>query len=316
MSMFRFSMGAVLSLALLGATGEAMAATPVAKTPVVTLSPQARVLLKAEVDKAKASNAKTFGTVYDIAANAKELDAAARRPGTPLTMHFKSLGKDALLPMLDVLAFEGHVPADLPESAQSALEQGLVEAVGLLRDTRAVPVLSGILDKAKGADMTRVAAEALARMGTPEAFSKLEASLAASQDATRTRAILGGLGSFRGVPAAQLLASRLDARPDAATARALATALGQVGNAYAWKVRDPQGVQAERNQTREIAARALVRALTAFGGDVRLAAEKALLVIDHEKTPAFIAEVRGGVPADTGAALDAFAKRFAKNPTR
>src|SRR5690606_19675010 len=115
---------------LLGASGEASAAG--AGLDASALDPKTRAELRAEIDAARAATPELFKTVADVAARARELDAAARARGVPLTMYFKPLGNRALHPMLDVLVFDARTPNDLPASARAALRLGLIEAIGAI----------------------------------------------------------------------------------------------------------------------------------------------------------------------------------------
>ncbi|MEA2753342.1 MAG: hypothetical protein QOI41_7485 [Myxococcales bacterium] len=288
------------------------------------LPAKARASLESDVDKARIETPDLFRQVQDIAKRAGELDAGSRRPGMPLTMHFKVLGPRALMPMLDLLAFDGRAPSDLTPTARAALRVGLVEAVGIIRDERAVPVLSRIALRERDVDMTRASADALGRIGTNDAHAALLAALASADSAAsagngsseRVHALLAGFGSSRRLDATTLLAKRLGgdaSRPDAATAKALAKALGTAGNAWAWKTLTNRTDEAA---VREIAARALVKAYVTYPGEARTAAMNALLVVDDSHTASLVAEARLNASSDEAAALDALSAKLAKNPTR
>lgn len=281
------------------------------------LAAKSRSALKTDIERARGETPDLFKQVYDVAKLAGELDAAARRPGTPLTMHFKALGPRALMPMLEMLAFDGHAPRDLTPTAQAALRVGLVEAVGMVRDARAVPVLARIVARERDVDTTRASADALGRIGNDEAFAALTTALAGidAGDAggERAQAIFAGLGSSRRVDATKLLAKKLGAHPSDATAKALARSLGTAGNAWAWKT---LAVRTDEQAVRELAARALVDAYLRYAGEPRTAASNALLVVDAAITPSLISDARRTASADQAAALDALSARLATNPTR
>jgi hypothetical protein len=232
-------------------------------------------------------------------------------------MHFKVLGQRALMPMLELLAFEGHAPADLTPSARAALRVGLLEAVGIIRDARAVPVLARVALRERDVDTTRASADALGRIGTDEAFGALVAALesadaAGAASGERVQALLLGVGSSRRIDGATLLAKRLDAHPDPATAKAAAKALGTAGNAWAWKT---LASRTDEGAVREIAARALVKAYVGYAGEARTAASNALMVVDDVHTAALVTEARRTASADQTAALDELTARLAANPT-
>lgn len=314
-TMMKLSLGLVAALALATTTTPASASGLVLDASELTA--KSRSSLKGDIDKARIETPELFRQVYDVASRAGELDAGARRPGAPLTMHFKVLGPRALMPMLELLAFEGHAPSALTPTARAALRVGLIEAVGIIRDARAVPVLARVALREQDVDTTRASADALGRIGTDEAFGALVLALERADAAGRTgdervHAILAGIGSARRTDGATLLAKRLDAHPDGATARAIAKALGTAGNAWAWKT---LASRADEGAVRAIAARALVSAYVSYAGEARNAASNALMVVDDVHTTALIAEARRTASADQASALDELAARFAANPT-
>lgn len=280
------------------------------------LPAKTRDALRADIEKARAEVPALFTQVNDVAVRANESDAAARIQGAPLTLPLKALGPRALFPMLEMLAFDARAPRDLTPSAARALRLGLVEAVGIVRDARAVPVLGAVLDRERDEATTRAAAEALGRIGTSEAFDLVSAAIVkaeAAKDAPRARALYEGCGAFKRTAAAKLLGSRLAARPDEANARVLARALGTAGNAWAWQALSERGEEAD---TRDVAARALVSALTAYRGEARAAIEKAVLVVDAPITRSLLAEARKTATGDAATALDTLDRRVANNPAR
>lgn len=314
-TMTKLSLGLLAALALTATAAPASAAHGLA-VDASELPAASRSSLEADIARARVETPELFRQVHDIAKRAGEIDAGSRRPGTPLTMHFKVLGPRALMPMLEMLAFDGHAPANLTATAQAALRVGLVEAVGIVRDARAVPVLARVALRERDVDMTRASADALGRLGTDEAFTALVTALESAGGGAggeRVHALLAGVGSSRRVDGVKLLAKRLDAHPDAATAKALAKSLGTAGNAWAWKTLSSRASEAT---VRELAARALVKAYLAYPGEARMAASNALLVVDDVHTPSLIADARRAASADQAAALDELAARFAKNPTR
>lgn len=307
--------GVALTLALIGVSDRASAAgagLDASDLPLVTQGE-----LKVEIAKARAVVPELFKAVAEVASHARELDAKARKPGTPLTMHFKPLGQRALFPLLEALVFDSHTEKDLPPSAASALRLGLIEAVGTIRDPRAIPVLAKIMERGRDGSTVRASAQGLARIGTDEALQLLTAaaSKAKTSDAgnERERAILSGMHDARREIAARFLAQRLQQNPDAETACVVVKSLGGVGNAWAWKTLSDQR---EASATRSVAAEALVDAYVRFRGEVREQAAKAILVVDDASTPALIAQAKRRASSDDGIALEALERRFATNPTR
>jgi hypothetical protein len=312
----RILSGAFLALAISLSAGDASAVG--VELDGATLPAQTRDALRADIAKARGEVPELFKAVNDVVAHAKDLDAQARAPGVPLTLHFKGLGPRALMPLIDVLAFDGHPAArDLNETASSALRVGLIEAIGIIRDGRAVPVLAQALDGAREEKIVRASSEALSRIGNDEALGTLTASLQkadATRNLGRARAILSGMHELRREAGARLLATRLDAERDPDTAKVLAKSLGGVGNAWAWKTKMSQN---DATITRKTAARALVDAYAKWNNaDVREAAAKALLVVDEPSTPALIAAAKSGASRETVTVLEQLEQRFAQNPTR
>ena len=316
-TMIKLSLGLCAALAL--TTVDASAAG--LAVDANELAAKSRSSLKADIDRARIETPELFRQVYDIAKHAGELDAGSRKQGAPLTMHFKVLGNRALMPMLELLAFDAHAPSDLTPSAQSALRVGLLEAVGIVRDARAIPVLARVALRDRDVETTRASADALGRIGTDEAFTALvtalesaEAAFAGASGANeRVNALLAGVGSARRVDGTKLLAKRLDAHPDAVTAKAIAKALSVSGNAWAWKTFTNRTDEAT---VRELAARALVKAYLGYTGEARSALTNAILVVDDTHTPALISDARRTASADQAAALDDLSAKLAKNPTR
>jgi HEAT repeat protein len=213
--------------------------------------------------------------------------------------------------MLEMLAVDP--PRGIPAASAPGVRRDLIEAVGLLKDARALPVLTSILDDStEDAETTRTVAEAVARIGTDEAATQLLAALDASKG-ERTRAILAGMGDCRRLRVTEALASHLRATSDESMARAAARSLGRAGNAWAWKTVADRSEEARIRQT---AARALVDAYVRRDGEARYAASNALMVVDAPETPALIAEAKKGASSESVKALDALAERFARNPSR
>lgn len=239
------------------------------------------------------------------------LDAKARGHRAPVALYLRGMGKQALDPMLEIVS-GGPAAAGLPAEAVTGARRDLVEAIGMLRDPKAIPVVAAVLDKESDEALVRTAAEALARIGTDDAVLRLRGALARSIG-VRANAILAGMGECRRESIAKLLADRLSAHPDEATARVLVRSLGSAGNAWAWKTMPSRSEEAA---VRAVAARALVDAFVRYDGEVRAAASNALMVVDDASTPALIAAARANAGGDTSRALDALSSRFAANPAR
>lgn len=282
------------------------------------MSPDAKADLQGDIAEARGRVPQVFRAVEDVVVHAEELDAKARARGIPFTPRLKALGPNALYPMLEVVITGKGVPKTLSPSARSALMIGLFEAIGSVRDERAVPVLEKELDRATDDRLVRATSAALARIGSDAAVAILERAAKAARargDAglARERAVLGGLHDCRREAAARLLAARLDGGVDDATARIVLHSLGGVGNAWAWRALP---ASAESAPTRALATEALLRAYVARSGEVREAAAKALLVIDDPSLPTLLARAKAGASPDARPALDALELRLRDNPAR
>lgn len=268
--------------------------------------------LRRDVARARTAEPRSFAAVSKIVARAPEADARARARKAPIALYVAKLGPSALMPALEMLAFA--LPRDVPAAAAPALRRDLIEAVGLLHDGRSLAVLSAILDDpSEELETTRTVSEAIARVGSDEAASRLLAALASAGSGERARAILAGMGECRQSNVVEALAARLRSAGDDATARVTARALGRAGNAWAWRTMPDRGEEA---RIREIAARALVEAFVRHGGEARGAASNALMVVDAPQTPALISEAKKSAAPEVQRALDDLAARFARNPTR
>lgn len=282
-----------------------------ARPGVARLPSEELLVLRRNVAEARALDARPFAEVARIVAQAPELDARARARKAPIALYLAKLGTSALMPALEMLAFE--LPRTVPEASIPSIRRELIEVVGLVRDPRGLRVLFAVLgDATEDIETTRTAAEAIARIGTEDAAAKLVSMLGAARD-ERARAILGGMGECRRRLIAEAIAERLRTTTDEATARVAIRSLGRTGNAWAWKT---MADRSDEMPIRRTAASALVDAYARGDGDVRDAATKALMVVDAPETAALIAHARNTAAPGVAKALDELAVRFARNPAR
>jgi hypothetical protein len=278
------------------------------------LSPNARLQLSAEIERARIDQPAAFSAVATVQARLPDLDAHKRGRYAHVGPLLKSIGPSALLPMLQAIAFEAPARGDLSDSVWTAYRSGLLEAVGVLRDPRAEPVLLAVLDgDERNFQVLRSAAEALGYLDNDAAAAKLVAL--ARTRGPKQAAVLAGMGSCRRLPVAQALAAELASHPAETTALSVVKSLGDVGNAWAWKT---PGVtaRAEEPAVRETAARALVAAFTSYADPVRQAASNALMVVDAPTTPALIQRAQQHASTAVAEALTTLAARYERNPTR
>jgi len=271
-----------------------------------------RVALKADVAKARLANASVFTKVAEAPKLAIEADQLKRGRAASITLPLSALGKDALFPMLEMLALDGPSRGAMNDSSWTTLRVGLIEAVGLIRDTRATPVLNAILDRENDFEVVRAAAEALGRVGDDASAKKL-ARLAVTNN-PKQAAVVSALGECRRTTAANALA-KLTSTTDEAQLLTVVKSLGTVGNAWAWQTPDIAKT-GEGAQVRAVAARALMGVFVKNGGYMRSKAARAILVVNDPATPALIAAAKQGANADVSRALDALATQVAQNPAK
>lgn len=302
--------------ALIGALFSTTAASASADTSevekaAVRLPAQRLADLRVDVARARAVDPGSFIAVSNIVARAPESAKRARNFKANTAREIARLGPNAVMPALELLAVDP--PHGLPAASVPIVRRDLVEAVGLLRDARGLPVLSTILDgQDEDAETLRTTAEAIARIGTDEAADKLVATLQ-SANVERGRAVVAGMGECRRVRVVDAIAARLRATNDDLTVRAASRAIGRAGNAWAWQA---AGDRSEETAIRETAARALVETFVRQQGEARDAASNALMVVDAPITPSLIAAAKSGASPDTVQALERLAARFARNPSR
>ncbi len=297
------ALGAALAAMTLGGSA---AADPVA---AYRLPARSFAELRQDVARARAADPRPFAVVTDMISLAPEANARARARRAPIALYLARLGPSALLPILEKLAIDP--PRGVPDDAAPLVRRDLIEAVGLLHDARGLPVLSAILeDASEDVETTRTTAEAIARIGTPDAAAKILTELGAAKP-DRARAIVAGMGECRRFEITEALGERLRTATDDATALAATRSLGRAGNAWAWRA---SADRADETRIRSAAARALVAAFVARRGEAREAAAKALLVVDAPESTALIAEARRGATPETVTALDGLASRLARSP--
>lgn len=276
----------------------------------------ARSSLVQDIAKARKLSPDTFRAVEQIGDKLAELDAGKRGRLAPITPMLKRLGPKALLPMLERAAIQSPARGALNDTAWKAWRVALIEASGMIRDARALPLYLAVLQSDEtDFDVLRVTAESIGRIGDEAALQKLIDL--AKQPGPRQRPLLAGLGEARRLVAAQTLADASRGAfgaLDSETARFVAKALGEVGSAWVWKMSKEH--KDEEAATRALAAKALVDLFVARDGEPRTGATAGLLMVDDASTPKLIEQARQGASPALNAALDELAQRFAKNPLR
>lgn len=300
--------GAAMLLSAHAALADGVAIAPSA------LAPAERAALADSIARARTAEPAAFAAVADIRSKVPLVDRKKRGRFMSVTSEFHTLGRAALFPMLDMLAVNAAPRGPLSASAWRGLRVSLIEAVGMLRDPRARPVLDAILH-APVSDpyVTAAAAEALGRLGD-DASAKELVRLAFSPG-PRELPVLRMVGECRRAVVAHALADALPKQTKPARERLMIHALSDVGNAWAWQTPTLRK-STERAEVQRTAAAALVDEFVRVTGDMRLDAEEAIFVVDDPATPWLIQQAEGTASPAQAAALSDLARRFRHNPTR
>lgn len=245
----------------------------------------------------------------------------ARSPEPSCAREMRALGANGLLPMLSALTLEWRPAGFSTDSKQLQKEQraltvAMVDAVGLLRDLRARPVLLALWKEAAteaemhvemGRQMTiaRAVAEALGRMGGAVELQALQTRLAvqsrlAVQDKLRLAAI-AGLGACKRQEAAQSLVMVLGTARGPASSATDASALteqawivqamGAVASSWAWEALGPTRAQ-DGLAVRTRVTEALLPLLVKNVGPARERVVQSLQLADLPTLPAKLAALR------------------------
>jgi hypothetical protein len=276
------------------------------------LSKDARGRLQRQIAAARVKDARTFEALAAMRASLPQLARRQRGRMVNLVRPLRALGKPGLMPMLAELAFDSRGRGALSERAWRGFRVSLLEAVGSLRDPRAVPVLEAVLKSdEKDISVLRTAARGLARLRTESAVKTL-LQLVEGPDTRRRRAALVALGECRRPGAARALA-RILRKTNNETDRGLAiAALGAVGNLWAWRTLGGAD-SGEGDATRRLALEALIEAYPRLSAPERERAAKAILLVSHRTTRARIAAARARASGEQAAALDRLARRITRD---
>jgi hypothetical protein len=268
--------------------------------------------LKLKISKARAKNPSVFKKVAAAPQLAVEMDEQKRGRAATITLPLRALGPDALYPMLEMLAVSGPTRGKMSDSAWTTLRSGLIEAVGLLRDQRAKPVLESILRHETEFEVVRASAEALGRIGDDDSAKKL--AKLALKPSDKQVAVVAAIGECRRVVTAEAL-EKLVGAGDESEERAVIKSLGTIGSSWAWET--PEVAKSgEGTKVRGIAARALMKAFVGSRGETREKAKRALMVVNDPSTSQLIARAKKGARAELAAALDELALAMAQNPAK
>ncbi len=268
---------------------------------------------------------------YDLVAAARGCRPdgwkVARNPTPVCSREMRALGPAGLLPMLSALALDWQPDAsrlslapELRSKEEQAMLVAMVDAVGILRDTRARPVLLALWKLAadrrevqlpieRANSVSRVVAEALGRLGGAVELQALQAHLRAEDPLYN--AAIAGLGWCKRTDSAQLLVSALAGAKDDATQRWIVAAMGTLASSWSWqalgKVREPDGLRVRQRVTD-----ALLPLLARTQGETRERVVASLQLADLPDLPARLATVRATADATLQHDIDDLLGRYAR----
>jgi hypothetical protein len=274
-----------------------LASAAVSAAPLLgpsALPPQAQRSLAASIRAERAAHPDHFTRVHNLVGLQGRFYRATRARTPEVTQELRALGPDALLPMLDALAFSDYPRALSPEERE-ALEVGILNALSALRDRRAEPVLRAAFERLTATESVRAAARALGALAGDGEVAAL--TTAARQAGPRQAAALEGLGVTRRADAARVIAEVIDTSSDVATLTGAAHGVAEVGSTWA-QAADGHTVTLAPTLTASL-VRAYVRVPAA-----RVELMVALAAIATHDTVRAVADARAGADADTARHLE------------
>jgi hypothetical protein len=305
------ALGLLASVALVGFASDARADGLATKPAALEAS--ARQSLSAEITKAKADKKDVRDRVRDVNGVKPEHYKNNRNPIPEASRELAALGKDALFPMLEALAFDAP-QRGLSEKESQALTIGMLSAVGDLRDARSAPVLRAALEaQSASTPVAMVAATSLGKLCRKAERDYLKSAL---ESGSRRKAAAYGLGECRNQESIETLVSAVH-DDDGAVQIEVVKALGTAGSSWAWaaRVRGGKATESEALTARNAAAAALLEAFVAHEG-VRAEAKKSLLKTESPTLLAAIQDRKSGADSKLAADLAALEKAVQKQEKR
>lgn len=309
----RYSLVGGALVALLGIAGEARA-DGLATAPS-RIAPANRSSLSQEIAAFKAAQPALRAKVRDVQNVKPEVYNKARNPKPEASRELRLLGKDALVPMLEALAFDASQPG-LAANEREALKLGMISAVGHLKDSRSVPVLAAILDdQTESSEAAYAAANALG-MVCDSAASKLLDEKAQAGSKVRMAA-LSGLGECRKLESAKTLTAALRGAKDDATRSLAVKSLGTIGSSWAWAALAKTDATAAQtgNKVRIEASDALIETFVS-SPTVRAETKRAILKCEAPNALESVRAAKKGQNAETVAGLEGIEKALEKAAAR
>lgn len=273
-----------------------------------------RTRLASDIEVARKNDPGSFVAVNAVREKIAQMDQQKRGRRAPVSLVLKPMGEKALWPLLEHAAFKSPARGDLPDSAWIAWRVGVLEALGMLREPKALPVFAAVLnDRSAEPEVIRAAAEAMGRLGSDEAAQLL---VKAAADSWRSDQVLSAMGSCRRLLTAQALSTAAATVEDDERAVLLAKSLGEVGNSWAWKTPALSAHATEESAVRQVAAEALLKLFLRFDGRARQAASNALMIVDAPTTASLIDAASAEASPELAVALRELKRRYGQNPTR
>lgn len=266
-------LGGALVVGAPGARADGVVISP------LDLDPAVRAQLAAEIAAARASDGAAFDALAAIDSYKPEGIRRSRHNQPSAARALMRLGRPGLWPMIEWTAFRAE-RGKLSDDQWRVLGAGLLQALGVLKDARAAPVLRAALAKAREPVWLDRAAEGLGMLcGEAEERLLLAAS---GRRGDRRAAAIAGLGHCRTHGSARRLAAILRGEPPDSDLAARATrALGYVGSS--WALAADTRVRAEDAEAiRRTAVEALVEALPRqTASSTRAATARSVLMVEH-----------------------------------
>lgn len=273
------------------------------------LSPEASTKLESQILAERSANPKAFEAVKNVKGHRPEVYSQFRNPKPMVLRELRGLGAAALLPMLEALAVQAPARGNATDAEWDALKLGMLEAVGILRDARARPVLHAAFEaKGQSPAVLLAAGRALGKLGGDAELGLLKKH--AVKGDPLLLAAIAGLGEMRRKESAQHLASLLSANVQT---DAVAEAMGQLGSSWAWRTLGPKAA-ATGLEVRKICAQALAPSYRK-NPKSRTALGEALLMVDHPSTVALLESEKASA-GKHAAALDAMITRVERQRAR
>ncbi len=271
------------------------------------ISAAQRLKLKSQITKYRKAEPEVFKAVRNLQGHRPEVYRKRRNPKPNVTVELRRMGRKALLPMLEALAFDAPDRRSATDAEWQAVKVGMLHVVGELRDKRSAPILRAAFKNAGTAPVLRAAAEAMGRLCDNTSYKLLSKS--ASSSGAKRLAAVRGLGQCRRLASAQQLAAMLEASPADKEAIAVAESLGFVGSSWAWRTKGKK--QKDKGMTiRELAATVLVPAFIDYQGKARDAAQVGLSMVEFPGTRQIVAQHRHRADKATAARLDRIVARI------